>query len=66
MSNERIFIIREQLVSDIVVVEHGSEAVTLGIWTDGEHKSIAVSPDQAEAIAKELIQQAARVREGKP
>jgi hypothetical protein len=63
MSNERIFLIREQRIADLVSVEHGSESITLSIFVSGEYKSIMVSPDQAEAIAKELIERAATLRE---
>jgi len=66
VSNARIFSIRERRVSDFIVVEHGSMSVTLSIFEGGEHKSLLISPEQAEAIARELIERAALVRAREP
>lgn len=56
-------------VEDFVSIDHGNKAVSLTIFhgriqvgTPGWTNEMAFSPDQAEAIGKELISRAEKVR----
>jgi hypothetical protein len=62
-------IIRKFEVEDFVMVDHGAEEVTLTLFhgrvevgTHGWANEMHLSPDQAEAIGKELINRAKLVR----
>lgn len=61
--------VRKFEVEDFISIDHGKEAVSLTIFqgkvqvgTPGWANEIALSPDQAEAIGKELINRAEKVR----
>ena len=61
--------IRSLMVEDFVSIDHGKVSVTLTIFhgkiligTPGWANKMQLSPDQAEAIGKELISRAEKVR----
>lgn len=61
--------VRKFEVEDFISIDHGKEAVSLTIFqgkvqvgTPGWANEIALSPDQAEEIGKELINRAEKVR----
>jgi len=61
--------VRKFEVEDFVSIDHGKEAVSLTIFqgkvqagTPGWANGMEFSPDQAEAVGKELISRAQKVR----
>lgn len=64
MSNETIIMIRDRIVSDFIVVEHGTTHLTLSLFIGSEKSaSLLLTKEQAEKLSIELAdREAARNR----